>query len=43
MGSHKPVALRTEKDLTAKQKKFLTLLVKNWGMITQTEAALQAG
>ena len=43
MGSHKPVALRTEKDLTSKQKKFLTLLVKNWGMITQTEAALQAG
>jgi len=43
MGSHKPIALRTEKDLTSKQKKFLSLLVKNWGMISQTEAALKAG
>jgi len=43
MGSHKPIALRTEKDLTLKQKKFLSLLVKNWGMISQTEAALKAG
>ena len=43
MGSHKPVTLRTEKDLTSKQKKFLSLLVKNWGRISQTEAALKAG
>ena len=43
MGSHKSVTLRTEKDLTSKQKKFLSLLVKNWGTITQTKAAQKAG
>lgn len=34
---------RTEKDLTTKQKKFLKLLVKNWGSISQVEAAQKAG
>lgn len=42
MGS-KPIALKTEKDLTTKQKTFLKLLVKNWGLISQTEAAIKAG
>tara|TARA_R100000664_G_C2718255_1_gene112581 strand:+ start:278 stop:775 length:498 start_codon:yes stop_codon:yes gene_type:complete len=42
MGS-KLIENRTEKDLTAKQKKFLKLLVKNWGSISQVEAAQKAG
>ena len=39
----KPIALRTDKDLTKKQKAFINLLVKNWGTISQTDAAVKAG
>ena len=39
----KPIALKTDKDLTKKQKAFITLLVKNWGTISQTDAAVKAG
>ena len=35
--------LRTEKDLTIKQKMFIDILVANWGEITKGEACKQAG
>lgn len=35
--------LRTEDDLTLKQKKFVDIYVKNWGNITKAEALKQAG
>ena len=36
-------ALRTEDDLTLKQKKFVDVYVKNWSNITKAEALKQAG
>ena len=38
----KKKALRTEKDLTIKQKMFIDILVANWGEITKSEALRQA-
>src|SRR5210317_106999 len=35
--------LRTEDDLTLKQRKFIDIYVKNWGNITKSEACKQAG
>ena len=35
--------LRTEDDLTFKQKKFVDIYVKNWSNITKAEALKQAG
>ena len=35
--------LRTEDDLTLKQRKFIDIYVKNWGNITKAEACKQAG
>ena len=34
----KSKALRTEQDLTPKQRKFIDILVANWGEITKGEA-----
>ena len=39
----KTKALRTEKDLTLKQRKFIDILVANWGEITKGEALKRAG
>jgi len=35
--------LRTEDDLTLKQKKFVDIYVKNWGNITKADALKEAG
>ena len=35
--------VRTIDDLTVKQKKFIDILVSQWGQITKTDALLQAG
>ena len=35
--------LRTELDLTPKQKMFVEIYVKDWGSITQAEALKRAG
>jgi len=35
--------LRTEDDLTPKQKMFVEIYVKDWGTITQAEALKRAG
>ena len=35
--------LRTEDDLTLKQKRFVDIYVKNWGNITKADAAKEAG
>ena len=35
--------LRTEDDLTPKQKMFVEIYVKDWGSITQAEALKRAG
>jgi len=35
--------LRTEDDLTLKQRRFIDIYVKNWGNITKSEACKQAG
>ena len=42
-GGLKKKELRTEDDLTLKQKHFIQIYVKNWGNITKAEAAKQAG
>ena len=42
MAGLKRKELRTELDLTIKQKVFVETLVKNWGNITQAEALKQA-
>ena len=34
--------LRTEDDLTLKQKKFVDIYVKNWGNITKADALKEA-
>ena len=39
----KKKALRTESDLTPKQKMFVEIYVKDWGSITQAEALKRAG
>ena len=39
----KKKALRTEDDLTPKQKMFVEIYVKDWGSITQAEALKRAG
>ncbi len=39
----KSKALRTEDDLTPKQKMFVEIYVKDWGSITQAEALKRAG
>ena len=39
----KSKALRTEQDLTPKQRKFIDILVANWGEITKGEALKKAG
>ncbi len=39
----KKKALRTEDDLTPKQKMFVEIYVKDWGSITQAEACKRAG
>jgi phage terminase small subunit len=39
----KPNTLKTLNDLTTKQKKFVDILVENWGKISKVEAAKQAG
>ena len=41
--STKSKELQTEKDLTLKQKKFIDILVANWGEITKGEALKKAG
>ena len=35
--------MRTTKDLTDNQKKFVNILVKDWGKITKTDALYKAG
>ena len=35
--------VRTIEDLTVKQKKFIDILVSQWGQISKTDALLQAG
>jgi len=35
--------LRTIQDLTDKQKKFIDILVDNWGKITKTDALIESG
>ena len=35
--------VRTSKDLTDKQKRFIDILVMKWGQITKTDALLEAG
>jgi hypothetical protein len=42
-GGLKKKELRTEDDLTLKQKKFVEILVSKWGEITKAEALKQAG
>jgi len=42
-GGLKKKELRTEDDLTLKQKNFIQIYVKNWGNITKADAAKQAG
>ena len=42
MAGLKKKEVRTELDLTIKQKVFVETLVKNWGNITQAEALKQA-
>ena len=42
MSGLKKKALRTEKDLTIKQKMFIDILVASWGEITKSEALRQA-
>ena len=39
----KAKALRTIDDLTPKQRKFVDILVANWGEITKAEACKRAG
>ena len=39
----KSKALRTIDDLTPKQRKFIDILVANWGEITKGEACKRAG
>ena len=43
MGGLTKKELRTEKDLTPKQKMFVEIYVKDWGNITQAEALKRAG
>ena len=42
-GGLKKKSLRTELDLTPKQKMFVEIYVKDWGSITQAEALKRAG
>tara|TARA_R110002012_G_scaffold321597_2_gene550038 strand:- start:11568 stop:12080 length:513 start_codon:yes stop_codon:yes gene_type:complete len=35
--------VRTIQDLTNKQKKFIDILVEKWGVITKTDALIEAG
>ena len=35
--------VRTTKDLTDKQKRFIDILVMKWGQITKTDALIEAG
>ena len=35
--------LRSIQDLTDKQKKFIDILVENWGKITKTDALIESG
>ena len=35
--------LRSIQDLTDKQKKFIDILVDNWGKITKTDALIEIG
>ena len=42
-GGLKKKSLRTELDLTPKQKMFVEILVQEWGTITQAEALRRAG
>jgi|TARA_R100001463_G_scaffold855_2_gene3832 hypothetical protein len=42
-GGLKKKSLRTELDLTPKQKMFIEIYVKDWGSITQAEALKRAG
>ena len=42
-GGLKKKELRTELDLTPKQKMFVEIYVKDWGSITQAEALKRAG
>ena len=39
----KPNALKTTIELTAQQRKFVDILVANWGQIKKVNAAEQAG
>ena len=39
----RPKQLRTVKDLTTKQKKFIDILVQDWGNISKVDALLKAG
>ena len=39
----KKAILRTEQDLTTKQKAFIDILVQKWGQITKADALLEAG
>ena len=41
--SKKSNQLKTTSDLTPKQRAFVDILVANWGQISKTEAAKQAG
>ena len=42
-GGLKKKSLRTELDLTPKQKMFVEIYVQDWGNITQAEALKRAG
>jgi hypothetical protein len=42
-GGLKKKELRTDLDLTPKQKMFVEILVQDWGSITQHEALQRAG
>ena len=35
--------MRTQQDLTTKQRSFIDILVENWGQITKVDALLKAG
>ena len=35
--------VRTQKDLTTKQKNYIDILVNDWGNITKADALLKAG
>jgi phage terminase small subunit len=43
MPSEEECHLKTTNDLTAKQRKFVDVLVANWGSMTKADACIEAG